>query len=498
MATNSKQYTTKVAATASLAGKEIPLSSFAVSYGLNSLPTAQFRPALGDKTFNSRLKFDLQASYSGKPATLHITYGGKTYLVFSGLVSGVSAARVEQDHRSAGLVAFNCVHEAAAMAGLPAMDRFTLVAGGSVPQTYDFYKTFGPTQLSRIWSPDAGLGDITKLPDDIAKFLLRVLNALYQSEKAASAVGGGQYLRDVDQPAAAALAKVQTPFDMSFPQGSEDINANLKASLVDHMTNAWMGQNGLTLLTQSMASYYGAMSPTCDRVALIPDFAVYATPAATIPYSSIFGVQRSVGVDPVKVGGVVIPVNTQSADKANQIAESNLVWAPDNPVGQLIYMEPPAWARMLSAGLVMQNSPPPSVRTRDYMSGPSGEIMHAVEKSANFPNVIKWYKAIAAAEFGSRVWSRDQITLSVKFTPDLWLGEPVLADIRDSKISFESKLIGVVAGVSLGVAHGSFDMSVTIANTRSQADNDRFAMTQHPLYQSADPAGAGLQLFSQG
>ena len=80
----------------------------------------------------------------------------------------------------------------------------------------------------------------------------------------------------------------------------------------------------------------------------------------------------------------------------------------------------------------------------------------------------------------------------------MWLGEPVLADIRDSKISFESKLIGVVAGVSLGVAHGSFDMSVTIANTRSQADNDRFAMTQHPLYQSADPAGAGLQLFSQG
>lgn len=491
-----KQLIYKVSATATLDGAEIPLSSFAVSYGVNSVPTAQIRPALGDKAFNSKLKFSLKESYSGKPVVIKMTYGSKKYLMFSGYVSGVSAARTEQENRSAGLVTINAVHTSAALAGLPAMERLTLNSGGGVSGSYDIYKDQGPESVARIWSRDAGLGDTTTWPDDIAKFTLSAIRALYNTEKARSDKNGvaQQMFRVVDKQATSELDKITTPCDMSFPQDIKNAVASVKASLIRDLSMGWMDSNGLTLMIRSMAEKHGIVSPVCDRLSLLPNFSYHAEYARVIESSKIFGVQRTTGVDPIKVGGVVIPVNVSTSDR--QAKATSLVFSPDIPDGQLVYVNMPIWASIPGAKMMLLKDPPPETRARGSPSSAAGTIMRALEDNNAFPNIVKWHKAMAQAEFGMRAWSRDQLTLSVAFMPDLWIGEPLLVDIKDSKVSFQSRLVGMVASVSVGVAHGSFDMSVTLSGVRSTQDNDNKAYKELPLYPKAKPSDVNLKLFS--
>jgi hypothetical protein len=483
-----------------LANTEYAISSFAVSYSTNGIPTAQIRPAFGLDVFQAtRAMEDVMGGSIGKYISIYFKLNGVKYGIFYGTITSYTLAQGFSGTTSSMAITYNAVGALITLTALPPISRIVM-APKDVNGILDSYS--GLLMTGRY--PIKGLDDIAKvvnlkLTDDAARGVVNILKYFYEMEGSESKTGsggsGGKNLRVKQETAVNYINEYILPniADMHFAPALTQGYDYEVINIMQTIATQWPTNSGFQILSSNIARLYGMITSSAMKTYIIPDTSFMKTPVATITASQIFGSVRSKAVEPVPLAGVAMSlpmVNYDKTNSANHVNKYRVFPEATSAVtpGMYAWATPPPWFDLYRR---LKQQEEAAAETTKKKSNPEGtkKVSNTAQddtKDKNGKSFVdketEWLDVFVKAEWGNRIWSKEQITLSTDYIASIAPGNLIRVYPTNSK-DINDSFVGMVRAVALECSVGSFKQTFVLGNVRTHSDNERMALPNpHPLF----------------
>lgn len=479
---------------------KIPIVGMQLLFPLNGVPTVMVRPGRGVplmKIIENKYSAGtpgLKPPQEGQTLVIKLIYDGAEYTAFDGFISGISGSRVNQGAAASASLVVNGIHRLGILGGLPPASR--ILTKGSPRDLFDLYNN--EKYLSSFLSKaDTFIAQLTDKNFDMGtdEFIRELFKVFYESETMLDTNGTkGEANRAVDTDSMSVLHDMLAIFDLKYPTQLQSGSVMFRQNLVSGLVQSWKNRTGLDVLMGILNDQYCSISAAGSNIYIIPDFSSVNTPMVSVAAESLFGLDRSMQIDPRATTAVAMNFSIPSSDTTNirTNAITPYVYPPEARIkaGQIIYIDPPWWARPYfssKTGDHAASSPLPNVACAEVPEN----IKSATEKAKDTPkadDILKqWGNIIVAAEYGQRLWRKERMTISLPFNTSVVPGKLVEVTSKDKTNMFGATVLyGMVDAVAIELNYGSFIMNASLSSVRTKESNDAHGFAKHPFYQNAD------------
>jgi hypothetical protein len=494
--------------------EEYALSSFAVSYSVNAIPTAQIRPAFGKDLFpktndKSRKVEDVLGEQIGQQIDICFKFNGTVYIVFRGIISSFSIAQGNSATASSMAITYNAIGTLVYLSALPPASRIVMAPKNVIGVADAYTNLLLSNKYPLINAKD--IADIThlNLQQDCIQGILNILEYFYEMEGKEVAAGSGAR-GDTSGPdqnqrltQTQAIEVIQSIRRTIGPFGA-DIDLHFAPALtsgydfetlqfIQAIATQWATNTGFQILVSCISRMYCVTVPVATTTYIIPDASFMNKPLATIKATEVYGASRNKSVESVPLAGVTMTMPMQNHDRAK--GQSPYIYnyyvfpEGDNKTpGMYAWVQPPPWFDIYRRLKQKEAADQAALETKQKTNGEGTKAVTDTEHDTKFTeNETNWLKVFAKAEWGNRVWSREQITVSTAFISDIAPGNLIRVYIDKSE-SESGSFVGMVRSVVLEVSGSSFRQTFTLGNIRTDKDNKAMALPPpHPLYTEYTP-----------
>lgn len=483
------------------------IASISMSYPLNNLPTAQLRPAIGQPLLAVlKARSSLQNASTGLETGpiqvyLIVTKKGTStkYLAFDGWITGMSASQAfSATAASAGLV-INCTHKFSQIATLPPVQRvMNPVTCLSNVENYQNGKLYSKVGVPYPSEEEVGKRfKIGKFGTDCMGGLILLFKWFYELENNRVSEGKGGFESGPAQEGVIELLnKVNTTHMELLPTFVKEDQV-LHMKILPYMCGQWETNSGWSLLLSYVNQLWGHLLLTADTYKIIPNISGFKATTTTIEQTDVFGVSRNRPIDPVPVVGIALQSAEPNGDDAarasttQELTGTTFYMYPEKPVeqGMYMYMKPPDWMEMYKK---MKDASAPgsagNVRCNEVPSG-NKTYTNKTQDPTGVDKQKEWMTNLAKTMFGEYKWMRDGMALEISMDKFLQLapGHIVALNLKNPDSATQNNLftdnyVGQIKSMDMTCFPGEARFNISVGNLRTVAENDTYALTEHPLY----------------